>query len=114
MQQPDPGPDWIAALRAAVQRMGSIQAAADTIGYSRTAVSLVLAGKYDRDTSRLAEAVRTRLGQIECPFLAEPISGQACADHQQRPEPGPDDPEYWHWRACAACRVGLGKKGKAA
>lgn len=101
--------DWIKEIRAAVQRLGSIQAVADLLDYSRTAVSLVLSGKYRKDTTKIEAAVRARLGQVQCPFLAAPISGSACMDNQARDEPAPDTEAFWHWRACRSCRVGTGK-----
>ena len=76
-----PEPDWLALLRAAVKRLGSIQAVADRLDYSRTAVSLVLSGKYGKSTDALAQAVLTRLDQVACPVLGE-IDGDDCVAHQ--------------------------------
>ncbi|MFV3126089.1 hypothetical protein [Niveispirillum sp. KHB5.9] len=104
-----PEATWIADMRMAVDRLGSIKALADHLGYSRTAVSLVLSGKYQKDTAKIEAAVRARLAQVPCPFLGEAISGGDCVQHQDRAEPAAGTDEFQHWRACMACRVGLGK-----
>lgn len=105
--QPEPG--WIGEIRSAVGRLGSIKAVADQLGYSRTAISLVLSGKYQKDTTKIEAAVRERLGQVQCPFQGVVISGTSCLEHQARDEPAPGGEEFWHWRACRSCRVGIAK-----
>lgn len=101
---------WLALLRAEAERT-SIAEAARLIGYSRTAVSLVLAGRYERDTAKLQGAVLQALGAIACPYLERSISGAACLQQQAQAEPPAGSDDYWHWRACRACRVGAGKAG---
>lgn len=100
---------WIGEVRRAVTQMGSIQAVADLLGYSRTAISLVLADKYPKSTAKIEAAVRSRLMSVACPYLEAAISGGDCIQHQRREEPAPGNGEYWHWRACRSCRVGAGK-----
>ena len=107
--QPQPEAAWIGEVRRAVDMLGSIQAVATLLGYSRTAISLLLAGKYAKDTSRLEAAVRGRLTSVACPYMEAAISGADCIQNQGRTEPAAGSEEYWHWRACKACRVGAGK-----
>ncbi|MEA2755131.1 MAG: hypothetical protein QOJ54_1420 [Aliidongia sp.] len=97
-------PEWMVILRAEVKRLGSIQAVAHRIGYSRTVVSLVLAGKYGKSTEPLALAVMTRLTQLVCPVLGE-ISGDACALNQNAPFRANNPRNIALYRACrSGCR----------
>jgi hypothetical protein len=76
-------PDWIAALAAECDRT-SIAAAAGRIGISRTAGSLVLAGKYPAKTDAVEREVRAVLMNttVACPVIGE-MSVLACQDHQK-------------------------------
>ncbi|HVJ53481.1 MAG TPA: transcriptional regulator [Aliidongia sp.] len=95
-------PAWLALLRGAVARLGTIKAVADQLGYSRTAISLVLAGKYgDRSTTALERAVMTRLDQVACPVLGE-IAGEDCAAHQAAPFSASNPQRIALYRACRA------------
>jgi hypothetical protein len=92
--------DWMQLLRDAVDRLGSITAVADRIGYSRTALSLVLSGKYgDRDTTALARAVLTRLDVVQCPVFGE-IAGDDCRSHQAAPFSAANPQRIQLYRAC--------------
>jgi hypothetical protein len=91
--------DWMQLLRDAVDRLGSIQAVADRIGYSRTAVSLVLSGTYAKDTTALARAVLTRLDLVSCPVLGE-IAGDQCRAHQAAPFSAANPQRIALYRAC--------------
>jgi hypothetical protein len=94
-------PEWMVILRAEVKRLGSIQAVADRLDYSRTVVSLVLAGKYGKSTDQLASAVITRLTNLVCPVLGD-ISGAACASHQSAGFTATNPQRISLYRACRA------------
>jgi len=96
-------PAVVALLRAEATRRGSIQAVADVIGRSRTAVSLALSGKYPAaDTSRFEAAVLASLDHVECPFLAERVQRDRCR-LALGPCPTHAPHAAAHWRACQAC-----------
>ena len=81
----EPLPDWIAALAGACDQAGQ-DAVAQQLGYSRTAVSLLVNGKYGRDQTKIQGAVRAALMRsvVECPVLGE-IETTDCRAHQARP-----------------------------
>lgn len=82
----------------------SIAAAARDLDYSRSAVSMVLAGTYLGSPEHLARRVLQRFaGTVECPHLSAPISGQSCADHRTRPMPTGSARSFRHWQACRTC-----------
>ena len=93
--------DWLALLAEEVART-SITAAAHRIGYSRTAVSLALAGKYPGDPAKVAAKVLEVLGTVECPHLGFAVTAARCADASgQMPTSSPGDLRLW--RACQGC-----------
>jgi len=94
-------PAWMVLLRGAVERAGSIQAVADLIGYSRTAVSLVLNGKYGKSTEALALAVMTGLDQVICPVLGD-LPGPDCLRNQTAPFSAANPQRVALYRACRA------------
>ncbi len=80
-----PMPDWIAELAALADREGLI-GAEKRIGYSRSAVSVVLNGKYRGDLGRVEEMVRGALmaANVDCPVLGE-IGRDRCLNEQNEP-----------------------------
>jgi hypothetical protein len=96
-------PAVLALLRAETKRRGSIQAVANVIGRSRTAVSLALSGKYPAaDTGRFEAAVLAALDQVECPFVGEQVQRERCR-LALGPCPTHAPHAAAHWRACQAC-----------
>ena len=77
-------PDWIAALRAEVDRT-SQDRAGRLIGYSAGAVCGVLTNTYRSSTTRIEQAVRGALmgATIECPVLGD-LRRDICIKHQAR------------------------------
>jgi hypothetical protein len=78
-------PDWIVALAERADANG-LQGAGAAIGYSPSAVSGVLAGKYGGDLVRIEEKVRGALMglTVECPVLGT-MDRSACLDWQKKP-----------------------------
>jgi hypothetical protein len=104
---------WIGLLRAEARRT-SISAAARRIGYSRPAVSGVLAGRYHGDTSRIAARVLAVLGgMILCPHTEAEMKLDACRRWRARPMPLGSAADLRHWRACRACRAWKDMEEKA-
>ncbi len=99
---------WLELLRQAAANT-SIQAVADeltTLGkkpIGRTAISLVLAGKYPAKTDRIETLVLTRYGRVQCPHLGEEISFAECRTHHDREAPTSSPYAMRHWRACQDC-----------
>ena len=93
--------DWVALLREEV-RATNCTLAARKIGYSRSAVSLALAGKYPGGTDRIRAAVLACL-HVRCPHLSRDIRQAECFDYQDRPLPTGSPQALRHWRACRAC-----------
>lgn len=77
-------PDWVAALAAACDVAPQTRVAA-RIGYSASAISQALSGKYKGDLAKLEAAVRGALmGEtVECPVLGA-IGRDQCLRNQRQ------------------------------
>lgn len=73
------------------------------LGYSRTAVTLYLSGKYPGGVARLEARIVERLGGVDCPFLGRTISNADCASHASRDCPSTSPMALRHWQACKTC-----------
>ncbi len=93
--------DWRSLLVGEVART-SIAATARRLGYSRTAVSLVLAGKYPGRTDTLAARVLAELGRVTCPHLGRTVTPGDCAISGGR-VPTSSPAALRLWRACQTC-----------
>jgi len=103
----------LAAEAAATNRT----AAAQRIGMSRTAVSLILSNKYDSpSTAHVERRVMEVLGQIDCPALGEQLTVERCQGFYQRQAPTHNPMAMQHWRACQQCSFNpnCGGNGNAA
>ncbi|OHX21215.1 helix-turn-helix domain-containing protein [Chromobacterium sphagni] len=94
---------WLPLLRAEVERT-SIGQAAKLLGYSRTTVSLVLAGKYPGQTERVAGAVLNTLGRVACPYLGRDLTPDECKAQSTSQAPTHNPLKLAHWRACQRCQ----------
>ena len=95
---------WLDLLRQAVEAPGSSQKkVADDLGLKRPTISLVLAGKYPAKTDRIAARVINVYGRVQCPFLAEEITGAQCSEYSSRAAPTSSPFAMRHWRACQSC-----------
>ena len=79
-----PDPEWLSILRAEVEKPGAtISGVAAEIGMKRTALSMLLAGKYpaklDKISTKYASAVLSRYrDQIFCPHQNCGIGADVC------------------------------------
>lgn len=83
----DPPPDWIVTLAECCDAETQI-AVAKRLGYSSTAVSLVLSRRYEKgDMVRFEAAVRGALmaETILCPTIGAEIGRDVCQNWQRRP-----------------------------
>lgn len=89
-------------LRAEVART-DLSKTARRLGYSRPAVSMVVAGTYAGRPDRLLERVLDVLGTHQCPHLGAEIAHRTCAEHHSRPMPTGSRSAFRHWQACRRC-----------
>lgn len=93
----------LAVLRDAVADFGSKQAVATAMGVSRTAISLLLVGKYKGDPKQMyARAVAT-FGRFVCPYLQEQMTKLECHAHCLAEPPTQNPAAMRHYRACQSC-----------
>jgi hypothetical protein len=76
---------------------------AEQIGVSRTALSLILGGKYPAKTDRIAAKVLDTYARIDCPHLGQTITQAQCRDFASRGAPTNSPRDMRHWRACQSC-----------
>lgn len=94
---------WLELLSAAVVA-SSMTAVAKRLGISRTAVSLVLAGKYGAKTDRIEAKVLAVIGNsVECPAMGKAIAMDRCREFHQARAPMHNPIAMQHWRACQRC-----------
>lgn len=80
-----------------------IQQIADEIGYSRTAVSLYINGKYKADPQPIETAVLKAYDRHDCPYTREVIAPEVCRRKALAAEPfGGSERRRW-WLACQSC-----------
>ncbi|KAA6405778.1 LysR family transcriptional regulator [Candidatus Tokpelaia sp.] len=95
----------LSLLRAGIEKLGSIKAVADKIGYSRGAVSTALAGKYVGGTGKMRAAIMERLNAIMlCPHLGKELTAIECRLFRERRCPTSNRAEVKHWQACRICK----------
>lgn len=91
-------------LRQAVGA-SSISQVAARIGISRTALSLVLSGKYPGRPHRILERYERWANGVDCPHLRQRIPSPDCHGYATRSRPG-SPLGLQHYRACQQCPVG--------
>lgn len=93
-------PDWIAALAALADRDG-LRGAEKRVGYSASAISTVINGRYAGDMNRVEETVRgALLGHVvNCPALGE-IGRDQCLGWQKKPFAATSSVRAAVYRAC--------------
>lgn len=98
-------PRWLVLLRSEVEKT-SIGRAALRVGYSRTAISQALSGKYNRSLDNLEAKVLAALElpmAIACPYLGLNLPTTMCNDMSGRPAPTHNPVAVNWWRACQTC-----------
>ena len=99
---------WLELLREAAQAT-SKQAVAKELSklstkkIGRTAISLILNGKYPAKTERIETLVLTRYARVDCPHLNENITFAVCREHHTKAAPTSSPFAMRHWRACQSC-----------
>jgi len=93
---------WMKLLQDAVAA-SSKKAIADQLGVSRSAISLIVNGKYPANPEHIAMKVLSKFGRIRCPHLDVEITQEQCRDHHTRSAPTSNPRAMKHWRACQVC-----------
>ena len=99
---------WLELLRQAAAATSKQAVATELSQLSkkkigRSAISLILNGKYPAKTERIETLVLTRYAQVQCPHLCEQISYADCRGYHTREVPTSNPFAVRHWRACQAC-----------
>lgn len=94
--------DWMNLLRDAVAKT-SITAVSEKLGVSRTAISLVLSGKYQAKTDRVAAKVLDVYARLTCTHTGAEITHADCRQMSASAVPTSSPQAMRHWRACQGC-----------
>lgn len=99
--------DARAIVEEQLRRNVTITSIAETIGYSRTAVSLYLAGTYPSKSAQRIEAaiLNAYCDRVVCPHLGCDIAADDCRSFRERPLPQSDAIELRHWLSCQRCAL---------
>lgn len=99
-----PETDAMTLLREEVART-SMTAAAERLGVSRTAVSLLMNDKYTADPGAMHARILDVLGGVFCPYLEADLARSECKRRHTRQHPPAQTADaVRHWRACQRCR----------
>lgn len=104
-----PDPEWLEVLRSqALKPEVTKKGIADQLGISRTAVSLLIDGKYTARTDRVARKIANKVMGLYahrawCPHIHQSITSAVCAEHHSAPMPMSDPAALRHWVACKNC-----------
>ena len=79
-------------------------AVADRMGISRTAVSLVLGGKYPAKNDKVFAAALAVLDQHNCPYMGIEVAADYCRDMSTGPTPTWDPSALAQRRVCQSCQ----------
>ena len=93
---------WFALLTDKVAQ-SSRNKVAKELGYSLTAISLVMNGKYAGNPDRLRDKVLQQYSTVRCPHQGKTIALHVCQDLAQSPAPTHNPLKMQQWRACQKC-----------
>ncbi len=95
---------WHAILCEEVEKT-TVQQVANTLGYSRPAISLARAGKYTAEIDKIAAKVlEVYSDRILCPHLQADITPATCVEYHTTPIPMSDPQALKHWQRCQTCK----------
>ena len=95
--------DWKTLLARAVQADGCA-AVARELGVSRTAISLLHAGKYPGNEKYMAKRILDCLGKVICPHSGQEIMRSQCAQSCAGEAPTCSPAALRHWLAGQKCQ----------
>lgn len=101
---------WLELLKARAEATSKAAVALE-LGVSRTAVSLVLAGKYPGKTDRMRERVLEMLSRVRCPYSGGMVSPADCAEMAGKMPTSSPGALRW-WRRCQRCEHNPNREGE--
>jgi len=111
-----PDPEWLQILRDEVAKPGAtIAGVAASIGMKRTALSMLLSGKYpaklDRVSAKFGPVVLDHYrGQLLCPHVRHGIGADECRANAAAPMSTSNPVKFAQWSACRRCSFNPTKK----
>lgn len=94
--------EWFAILSERVSQSNAKAVAAE-LGYSKTALSLILNGKYKGKPDCLRDKVIFRFVRVNCPHQKQVIPMYECVGLAHSPAPTHNPIKMQQWRACQSC-----------
>ncbi len=103
---------WLNDLKTACEQT-SLANVGRKIGYGKSTISLVLAGKYAGNLNKVRAAVEKKLiaSSVMCPVMGK-ISTEQCTANQSRPLMTASSSSTRLFKACKNCHFNTRKKGK--
>jgi hypothetical protein len=95
-------PSWLRELRIECAAT-SVQEQSVRLGYSRTALSLALRGKYGAGLSKLQQRFESAKSNVDCPHLHRPITLLECRTYHVSPCNVANRDSVNHFKACRVC-----------
>lgn len=89
-------------LKSAVDASSKAKVA-EALDISRTAVSLVISGKYPASTDKIAARVIETYGRVICPHRGDEMTLAECKTYHTGQVPTSSPRAMKHWRACQTC-----------
>lgn len=94
--------EWFSVLTREIEN-SSQRRVADKLGYSMTAINLVVHGKYKGKTEKIAAQVMRVYTNIKCPFSGNVITLKDCRDTAHAAAPTHNPIKMGQWKACLKC-----------
>ena len=96
--------EWFTLLAEECART-STGKVAERLGYSRTAISLILNGKYLGKPDKIAKAViRVLQASVACPFTGADVEKAVCREKSASRAPTHNPQAMAQWSACQRCQ----------
>lgn len=102
MNKPYMQEQWFAILKARVD-VSSRSSVARDLGYSTTAISLIMNGKYAGSTDKVSTRVLEVYTRIACPHTGAEMPLLMCIETANGKAPTHNPMKMSHWRACQHC-----------
>ena len=104
-----PEPEWLALLKAEVEKGRSISAVSRECGIARSSLSMLISGTYPAQSLDVvsrkhgARIVKLYRDQVLCPHLRRGISADDCRETASAPMSTSNPEKLRQWCACQSC-----------